>query len=149
MAAPKVDEWERGLGLFRAGKLKTSQFVFMGHPSARLCGGILQKNRIGVPVGKLHKIMDKHPEVTHNLLDGLKARVNSPQHVLTSSTEGDSIVVVPIVLDDGRVFVVPIRKNVTTSAGETINMITSIYRKDNPNWLSQERASGRVIFEEV
>ena len=146
MAAPKVDEWERGLGLFRAGNLQNSQFVFMGHPSARLCGGILQKRRIGVPVGKLHKIMADHPEVTHNFLDGLKARVNSPQHVLTSSTEENSIVVVPIVLDDGRVFVVPIRKNFLIRTGETINMITSIYRKDDPNWLSQERASGRFIF---
>ena len=141
-----MDEWERGLGLFRADKLKNDQFVFMGHPSARLRDGILQKKRIGVPVGKLYKIMVEHPEVTHNRLDDLKVRVNSPQHVLTSSTDEDSIVVVPIVLDDGRVFVVPIRKNVTTRAGETINMITSIYRKDNPNWLSQERASGRVIF---
>lgn len=146
MELPNMDEWERGLGLFRSGKLKNNQFVFMGHPSARLRGGILQKKRMGVPVGKLHKIMADHPEVTHNFLDGLKVRVNSPQHVLTSSTDEDSIVVVPIVLDDGRVFVVPIKKNFTTRRGETINMITSIYRKDNPNWLSQQRAKGMVIF---
>lgn len=146
MAIPKVDEWERGLVLFRAGKLAASQFVFMGHPSERLRGGILQKKRIGIPVGKLYKIMTDHPEVTHSLLDGLKVRVNSPHHVLKSSTDGDSIVVVPILLDDGRVFVVPIRKNFLTLGGETINMITSIYRKDNPNWLSQELASGRAFF---
>jgi hypothetical protein len=28
-------------------------------------------------------------------------------------------------------------------------MITSIYLKENPEWLSRERASNRVIFERV
>lgn len=142
-----MDDWERGLALFRDDKLSSSQFVFMGRPSPDLRGGILSKKRIGVSVGKLNKIMDEHPEVDSQILDGLKEKVDSPKYVLKSATEEDSVVVIPIELDDGRVFVVPIRKNFDTSTGETINMITSIYLKEDPNWLSRERANNRIIFE--
>jgi hypothetical protein len=144
-----LDDWERSLALFKDNKLKNSQFVFMGHPSTDLRGDILSKKRIGVSVGKLHKIMSDHPEVDYDLLEGLKEKVNFPEYVLQSATMENSIVVIPIILDDGRVFVVPIRKNVVTSTNETINMITSIYLKENPEWLSRERASNRVIFERV
>lgn len=147
MATLNLDDWERGLALFKANKLKSSQFVFMGRPSTDLRGDLLSKKRIGVSVGKLHKIMSEHPEVNYGLLDGLKEGVNSPKYVLQSATEEDSIVVIPIILEDGRVFVVPIRKNFVTSTGETINMITSIYLKEDPNWLSRERDNKRIIFE--
>lgn len=121
----------------------------MGRPSLDLRGGILSKKRIGVSVGKLHKIMRDHPQVDFQILDGLKEKVNSPKYVLQSATEADSVVVIPIVLDDGRVFVVPIRKNFVTSTDETINMITSIYLKKDPDWLLRERAENRILFEGV
>ena len=58
-----MDDWERSLGLFKDNKLTDRQFVFMGRPSLDLRGGILSKKRIGVSVGKLHKIMRDHPQV--------------------------------------------------------------------------------------
>lgn len=145
----KMQEWDRSLNLFKKDKLKSSQFVFMGRPSYVLRESGLSKGRIGISVGKLKIILNKHPEVTFDLLKTLSISINSPKYVLSSSTVENSVsvVVIPIVNDDGRVFVVPIEKNHKALNGETINRITSIYMKDDPKWLSRELDASRLIFD--
>jgi hypothetical protein len=142
-----LNDWERCLRLFQSGTLKQTQVVYFGKPSQTLKDFGLSSKRIGVVAGKLHKFQRDHSEITIPILKVLSDRLNAPEFILSSATEPNSVVVVPIVLTDGRIFVVPIRKDVLLNSGETINMTTSIYFKDDPAWLTKERNNARVLYE--
>lgn len=90
--------------------------------------------------------MRDHPEISPSVLERIAPRVHDPDYILRSATDPDSIIAVPVELADGRVMVVSIRKDQRDAQGRPINLITSVYLKDDPQWLAREAAAGRMLY---
>ncbi|MEM6354078.1 MAG: hypothetical protein AAF844_00135 [Pseudomonadota bacterium] len=140
------DLWKRGLELLRSGSLRAVDVVRMGRPGPILRAVGLSNRMIALPASKALRIQRDHPAITDAVLDALPARVQDPDFVLRSATEQNSLVIVPVQMDDGRVLVVPIKRDAVDARGQPTNLITSVYVKDDPTWIDHEIKAGRLIY---
>lgn len=142
-----VRMWRHGLQRVLSGDAAQSEMVGMGRPSLILkdAGGLADRP-LQFMAGKIRKVMAEHPEISASVLEKIAPRVHDPDYILQSATDADSIVSVPVELPDGRVLIVTIRKNQRDAQGRPINLITSIYLKDDPQWLAREASANRLIY---
>ncbi|MEM1149284.1 MAG: LPD38 domain-containing protein [Pseudomonadota bacterium] len=138
--------WSRGLERMRKGLLSRTDVLMAGRPGAVLRAAGVSKRQVVMSWQKAKKVQREHPEISDAVLERIPQALQDPEFVLRSSTEEGSIVVVPVLLDDGRVFVVPIKQDANDPQGNTVNMITSAYIKDDPTWLDTEAARGNLIY---
>ncbi|WP_323008533.1 hypothetical protein [Paracoccus sp. (in: a-proteobacteria)] len=142
-----VRMWQHGLQRVVSGAAAQTDMVGMGRPGEVLkTAGGLADRPLQFMAGKIRKVMKDHPEISAAVLERIAPRVHDPDYILQSATDPDSIVSVPVELPDGRVMVVAIRKNQRDAQGRPINLITSVYLKDDPQWLAREAAAGRMLY---
>ncbi|QRZ14738.1 hypothetical protein JWJ88_17385 [Paracoccus methylovorus] len=142
-----VRMWRQGLLRVVSGAAAQTDMVGMGRPGEVLkTAGGLADRPLQFMAGKIRKVMKDHPEISAAVLERIVPRVHDPDYILQSATDPDSIVSVPVELPDGRVMIVAIRKNQRDAQGRPINLITSVYLKDDPQWLAREAAAGRMLY---
>lgn len=142
-----VRMWQQGLQRVVSGAAAQTDMVGMGRPGEVLkTAGGLADRPLQFMAGKIRRVMKEHPEISAAVLERIAPRVHDPDYILQSATDPDSIVSVPVELPDGRVMVVAIRKNQRDAQGRPINLITSVYLKDDPQWLAREAAAGRMLY---
>lgn len=139
--------WQQGLGRVLSKKAKPTDMVSMGRPGPilRQAGG-LSDRPLQFMAGKIEKVMGEHPEITKAVLNRIVPRIHDPEYILKSGTDADSIISVPLEMPDGRVLIVSIRKDQRDSQNRPINLITSVYVKDNVQWFADEVAAGRLMY---
>jgi len=142
-----VRMWQHGLQRVLSGQAAQTDMVSMGKPGEVLkrAGG-LPDRPVQFMAGKIRKVMRDHPEISADVLSDIAARIHDPDYILASSTDDKSIVTVPVEMPDGRVMVASIRKDQQDGQGRPINLLTSIYVKDDPEWLAREAAANRMIY---
>lgn len=142
-----VRMWTHGLQRVLSGAASQADMVGMGRPGAVLRSAAgLSDRPLQFMAGKIRKVMREHPEISPDVLQRIAPLVHDPDYILRSATDPDSIIAVPVELPDGRVMVVSIRKDQRDAQGRPINLITSVYLKDDPQWLAREAAAGRMLY---
>lgn len=139
-------QWLHGLERAEKGLAKPLDSLSMGRPGPILRRLGLSKAPLTMSAGKLDKVMKDHPEVSLGVLRHLVKGLNDPEFVLTSATEQGSIVVIPVRLPNGQVFVVPIHPDVEDRQGRKVNLIASAYIKTDADWFDQQVKAGRLVY---